>query len=191
MLQRIGGRLSCRRGLRGVEVIPEGLRGRTTAFEQTTASCDMNGARVLPSLLHSHAPLDLVIVMLGLNDVYWGHEPTHIGEGLTRIVEIIRHHPYRLPDLHVPKILLVAPPPMVVSSPDERISEAQLAASQRLGEVVQRVSQKTGVTHVDTAPVAQASILDGVHLDAENTRAVGRALIGPVRGLLNAGCGAR
>ena len=171
-------------GLEGVEVISEGLRGRTTAFDQTTASCDMNGARVLPALLHSHAPLDLVIVMLGLNDVYWGYSRSDITAGLVRIVEIIRHHPYRLPDARVPEILLVAQPPMVPHSPDPKIAGPLLANSRQLPLSVQYAAQETGVRHVDMSKVAQGSVLDGVHLDAANTRAVGEALITPVKELL-------
>lgn len=172
-------------GLDGVEVINEGLRGRTTAFDQPTASCDMNGARVLPALLHSHAPLDLVIVMLGLNDVYWGCSQSDITAGLLRIVEIIRHHPYRLPVAQVPKVLLVAQPPMVPNSPDPKLAGSILATSRRLSHAVQYAAQEAGVPHVEMRPVAEASVLDGVHLDAANTRAMGKALIAPVKELLD------
>ena len=50
-------------------VIAEGLNGRTTVFDDFAAGADRNGARVLPTLLTSHAPLDLVIIMLGTNDM--------------------------------------------------------------------------------------------------------------------------
>ena len=49
----------------GVHVIAEGLNGRTTAYDDHLADCDRNGARILPTILQSHAPLDLVIIMLG------------------------------------------------------------------------------------------------------------------------------
>ena len=52
-----------------VRVIPEGLNGRTTAFDDHLADCDRNGARILPTILQSHNPLDLVIIMLGTNDM--------------------------------------------------------------------------------------------------------------------------
>ena len=50
-------------------MVADGLNGRTTAFDDHTADCDRNGARTLPTVLHSHAPLDLVILMLGTNDM--------------------------------------------------------------------------------------------------------------------------
>lgn len=171
-------------GLEGVEVISEGLRGRTTAFDQTAAPCEMNGARALPMLLHSHAPLDLVIVMLGLNDLYWGHSPQDVTEGLERVVEVIRHHPWRMESAEIPKILLVAQPPMVGGSPNSRIAGSVIAGSRRLAHAVQYASQATGVPNVDLRQSVESSPLDGIHLDAENTRKAGQALIDPVRALL-------
>ncbi len=53
-------------------IIPEGLNGRTTAFDDYLADCDRNGAKVLPTILQTHAPLDLVIIMLGTNDMTAG-----------------------------------------------------------------------------------------------------------------------
>ena len=48
-------------------MITDGLRGRTTGFDEHLAACDRNGVRILPTSLR-HAPLDLVIIMLGSND---------------------------------------------------------------------------------------------------------------------------
>ena len=50
-------------------VIAEGLGGRTTVHDDWFTSADRNGARVLPTLLHSHGPLDMVVIMLGTNDL--------------------------------------------------------------------------------------------------------------------------
>src|SRR5687767_10512572 len=57
-------------GLGGAaRVIAEGLGGRTTVFDDFSAAADRNGARTLPTLLESHKPLDLVVIMLGTNDL--------------------------------------------------------------------------------------------------------------------------
>ena len=57
-------------GLGGkARVIAEGLGGRTTVFDDFSNAADRNGARVLPTLLESHKPLDLVVIMLGTNDL--------------------------------------------------------------------------------------------------------------------------
>ena len=94
-------------------VIAEGLCGRTTAFDDWVAGADRNGARILPTLLATHSPLDLVIVMLGTNDMKSFVCGRAIGakQGMERIVQIIRGQPYSF-NYKVPSILLVAPPPL-------------------------------------------------------------------------------
>ncbi len=58
------------KGLGGkARVIAEGLGGRTTAIDDWCAAADRNGARILPTLLESHSPLDLIVIMLGTNDI--------------------------------------------------------------------------------------------------------------------------
>ena len=47
-----------------VRCIAEGLGGRTTVHDDWYADADRNGARILPTLLSSHEPLDMVIIML-------------------------------------------------------------------------------------------------------------------------------
>ena len=78
-------------------VLEEGLPGRTTVFEDPVEE----GMPALPYLypcLKSHAPVDLLIIMLGTNDTKerLSANACAIGKGLTRLVrkaqEIGRAH---------------------------------------------------------------------------------------------------
>ena len=103
------------RGLGGkARVIAEGLGGRTTVHDDWFANADRNGARILPTLLESHSPLDMVIIMLGTNDIKPIHGRTagEAGRGMGRLVQIIRAH-YAGRREREPAIVLVAPPPLV------------------------------------------------------------------------------
>ncbi|TIX31533.1 MAG: arylesterase, partial [Mesorhizobium sp.] len=95
----------------GVEVIAEGLNGRTTAFDDHLAGADRNGARVLPTMLTSHAPIDLIVIMLGANDMKpWIHgNPVAAKQGMQRLIDIVRGHDYPF-GWAAPQILIVAPP---------------------------------------------------------------------------------
>ncbi|WP_292496509.1 SGNH/GDSL hydrolase family protein, partial [Mesorhizobium sp.] len=95
----------------GIEVIAEGLNGRTTAFDDHLAGADRNGARMLPTILTTHAPLDLIIIMLGANDMKpWIHgNPVAAKQGMQRLIDIVRGHDYPF-DWPAPQILIVAPP---------------------------------------------------------------------------------
>jgi lysophospholipase L1-like esterase len=172
----------------GFEVINEGLRGRTTGFDDALADCDRHGARLLPTALYTHAPLDLVILMLGTNDL----KPIQAGSwagamlGMKRCVEIVRTHSARLPGVPAPKLLLVAPPRIVPTADPfySELFEGAVAQSEKLAEAYRLLSIEFDTGFFDAGSVAKASPIDGVHLDAANTRAIGQALIPIVKGLL-------
>ncbi|MDO5640932.1 MAG: SGNH/GDSL hydrolase family protein [Paracoccus sp. (in: a-proteobacteria)] len=172
----------------GHRVIAEGLNGRTTAFDDPAAPCERNGAKTLPMLLASHAPLDLVIIMLGTNDLKAYISPTIDGPvaGMARLIQIVRHFPYSPPGA-VPQILVLAPPHC--AAPDSGADPAggrNLAETRKFGARYAALAREQGCAFLDAAGVAQPSGVDGVHLDAANTRAIGTALIAPVRAILAA-----
>jgi lysophospholipase L1-like esterase len=171
----------------GVKVIAEGLNGRTTAFDDHLAGEDRNGARVLPTLLGTHAPLDLIIIMLGSNDMKpWIHgNPIAAKQGMSRLVRIVQGHPYPL-EAEAPEILLVSPPSV------SRTEDADFAgmfaggdeASRELAGQYAALADELGCGFFDAGSVAETTPLDGVHLDAENTRRVGEAIAPVARVML-------
>ncbi len=52
-----------------VHVIADGLNGRTTAYDDHLSGFERNAAKTLTTALGTHFPLDLVIIMLGTNDM--------------------------------------------------------------------------------------------------------------------------
>ena len=175
-------------GLMGrARVIAEGLGGRTTVFDDFSNAADRNGARVLPTLLASHWPLDLVILFLGTNDLKSYINGTAFGAamGVKRLVEIIRTFPYGA-GAGVPDIVIVAPPLTVPTEHADlgpmfapRADEAHL-----FSVYYSRIAAELGCGFFDAATVATAGSLDGVHLDAKNTRAVGEGLVPVVKSVL-------
>jgi lysophospholipase L1-like esterase len=171
----------------GFQVIAEGLNGRTTVFDDHMLAGDLNGARVLPTLLASHSPLDLVVIMLGSNDMKPWVNGTARGaaRGMKRLVEIIRSHPYAF-EAPAPRVVLVSPP--LISATDNadfaEMFAGGISSSGELAKRYEEVADETGCGFFDAATVAKTTPLDGVHLDAENTRAIGRALAPVVRTIL-------
>ena len=62
-------------------VIPEGLNGRTTVWPDPVEGEYKSGKSTLLAILESHHPLDLVVLMLGTNDLKhrWGLSAWDIG----------------------------------------------------------------------------------------------------------------
>jgi lysophospholipase L1-like esterase len=170
-----------------VHVIADGLNGRTTAFDDNLAGEDRNGARTLAVSLGTHSPLDLVIIMLGANDMKpWIHGNAFVSRhGMARLAQIVRTHPYQLA-APAPKLILVSPPP--VTRTDNIEFSAAFAggneASLHLAAHYQELAKELRVDFFDAGSVSQTTPLDGVHLDAENTRAIGKGLAPLARQLL-------
>ncbi len=164
-------------------VIAEGLGGRTTVSDDWYANADRNGGRILPTLLESHSPLDLVIIMLGTNDL----KPAICGSaleasfGMRRLVQIIRGH-YAGKGETAPEIILVAPPHLCDSDNADMIGhfggiEHGLSQSRQFATHYAKRAEEWNTGFFDASTVAQANPLDGVHLDAANTRAIGEGLV--------------
>jgi len=170
----------------GVDVTADGLNGRTTAYDDMTADCDRNGARTLATSLHVHAPLDLVILMLGSNDMKPViHGTAHAAsKGMRRLLDLIRLHAWPV-EQDLPQILVVSPPPLVeTADPDfAAMFEGGVEQSAMLASFYGDLADETGAGFFDAGSVARCSSIDGVHLDAKNTRALGRGLA-PVARLL-------
>lgn len=174
----------------GVDVIAEGLNGRTTAYDDHLSDCDRNGARTLPTLLHSHSPLDLVIIMLGTNDLKRGLAGGGFAvaamSGVKKLVSLIRHHDWHFGSDDQPEILIVSPPlvcetanPVFAAMYSGAIEESAMLAS-----LYRDLADDTGCGFFDASSVSVTTPVDGVHLDAENTRALGRGLEPVVRMML-------
>jgi lysophospholipase L1-like esterase len=160
-------------------VIPEGLNGRTTAYDDHLADADRNGARVLPTILASHDPLDLVVILLGTNDLkpfICGHA-IGIKQGIERLVEVTRNHAYFF-DAPPPAVLLVSPPPLCETDNADfaAMFEGGITESKKLAGLYAQIAEEHRCSFFDAGTVAKTTPLDGIHLDAENTRAIGKAL---------------
>jgi lysophospholipase L1-like esterase len=70
------------------EVIAEGLSGRTATVERPDSE-GRNGLPYLLPCLHSHAPVDALVIFLGTNDVNYV-APDRVARCVARLVEIAR-----------------------------------------------------------------------------------------------------
>ncbi|WP_275791082.1 SGNH/GDSL hydrolase family protein [Pararhizobium gei] len=163
-----------------VHVIAEGLNGRTTAYDDYLADCDRNGARVLPTILQSHAPIDLVIILLGANDMKPTVHGTAVGalKGIQRLVKLVWHHDWPNVQAEAPEILIVAPPAICETANADfaGMFSGAIEQSSMLASLYADLADEMGCGFFDAGSVAKTTPLDGVHMDAENTRAVGRGL---------------
>ena len=170
----------------GYEVIEEGLNGRTTVWETPLAPYHNGNAYLMPCLL-SHEPVDLVIIMLGTNDLKRIHDLTapEIASGASVLVDVARRSltgPGGLP----PTILLVAPVPLGELTDASELwgLGAAREESEKLARLYRESARQDEVAFFDAGSVAAVSPDDGVHLDAAAHASLGQAMAAEVRAAL-------
>ena len=78
----------------GWRVVEEGLPGRTTVYPDPVSGVHKNGLALLPAALESHRPIDLVVLMLGTNDLKQRFQVPVVRDrasSVERCVHLIRH----------------------------------------------------------------------------------------------------
>lgn len=168
-----------------VIIIAEGLNGRTTVFDDPIDGAHKNGRTHLLPCLESHAPLDLVIIMLGTNDLKtrFNLSPNDIAAGAGKLIQMvsadirgqngIRH-----------EVLLVCPPRIGPLSLLADVFAGASEKSRQLDKHYRDVARVLGCHYLNAAEHATASETDGIHLDARQQRVLGSAVADYVHPLL-------
>lgn len=169
-----------------VQVVEEGLNGRTTVWDDPFTP-GRNGRTYLGPCLASHAPVAILVIMLGTNDLKAIHRvgAPEIACGAGSLVDLALQSGAG-PDGGAPAILLVAPPPLGALT---TISElwgfgAAREAAGRLSTLYREVAAGAGVGFLDAAALVRTDPADGIHLDPAGHATLGRAIAAAVRDLL-------
>jgi lysophospholipase L1-like esterase len=165
-------------------VIEEGLNGRTTVWDDPIEGYK-NGKEYLIPCLTTHKPLDLVVIMLGTNDLKkrFSLSAYDIANGAGVLVDIVQKSDAGL-DEKAPQLLLLAPPPIARLTEYAEMFEGAEPKSRKLSEHFRRVSEEYGCELLYTADIIVSSDIDGIHFEAEEHRKLGRAVADRVRTLL-------
>jgi lysophospholipase L1-like esterase len=157
----------------GYEVIEEGLGGRTTVWDDPIEGYK-NGRDYLIPCLESHRPLDLVIILLGTNDLKkrFSLSAFDIAQGAGVLVRVVQASLAGRGG-QSPPVLLLAPPPLAPLTEYGEMFAGAASISQKLAAHYARVAQGLGCAFWDTGQVVVSSPLDGIHLEGEQHRRLG------------------
>ncbi len=163
-------------------VIEEGLPGRTTVHDDPIEGVHRNGLRTLRACLESHVPLDLVVLMLGTNDLKtrFSVTPADIAGSIERLLrEILLCTDSFGPS---PRLLLIAPAPIEEVGALGAILEGGAAKSRALAPLYQAVALRHGASFLDAGSIIRVSPIDGVHFEADQHHRLGAAVAAVIGG---------
>ena len=174
-------------------VVVDGLNGRSAeapSSEGPLAVCTLNAANGdFVKALVRELPLDLVVVMLGTNDVRsdFDRKPAAIVEALLQMAFAVRRSAGMFATGYpAPRVLLVAPvalgdtsrTPMGAVYRDGAPEKSRLVA-----RALMQLAAQEGIDAFDANSAVAAPGIDGIHLTAEGHAALGAAMAAKVRAM--------
>jgi len=169
-------------------VLEEGLSGRTTVFPDPLHEC-MSGLDAIYSVLMSHEPVDLLIIMLGTNDTKerLNVNAACIGIGLERLMIKAGSIPCWRDGK--PRILVICPPHIGEGLYDVPEGEAMGRGcpekSRALAPHFAAAAQRQGCAFLDAEGVAEFNRKDCMHLTRKGHRQLAEKLARLIPELLN------
>lgn len=155
----------------GYRVLEEGCNGRTTVFDDPIEGWK-NGLSYLRPCLNTHKPVDIVILMLGSNDLkeIFHASAEEIANGAGTLVNVIQEFTVEKQGF-APKIILVSPPEIgadIVHSPFYgSFYENAVGRSKEFPKWYQKVAENCGCNFFDAAKYIKPSKEDSLHLSPE------------------------
>ena len=171
---------------KGYRIIEEGLCGRTTVFDDSFRE-GRKGADILPTLLESHNPIDIVILMLGTNDCKTIYNATAetIGKGIQRLLQQIKQ---KSPQA---KIILVSPiylgHGVGEKGFDSEFDDSSVETSENLHKVYNRIADENEIYYLKASGYANPSPQDREHLDENGHRKLAEGLLDLLEGVITDG----
>ena len=168
------------------QIIENGLCGRTTCYDLEFGHC-CNGKDGIGYAIYPTHPLDVVVIMLGINDLVVT-DAEHSKEGIRELVRIVKNadanFPSSLPIFkNGPKILVIAPTPLSKDhdTNQESIYRGKYEDSLRFKKYYKEVADELGVDFLDAGEYTVASDEDGLHITTQSHTNLAKAVAEKVK----------
>lgn len=179
-------------------VIEEGLPCRTTIYTEQGEKPYLNGLYMLEGILQTHKPIDLVILMLGTNDMKLSTAlpKEEQGRGIETLAKLILERTDIGRDGKSPEVLIVSPPVLSKSDPKGRTEVYQMfhgeygiEQSMSNPKIYLQIANRLGCHFFNSQDYVSVDLGDGVHITAKSHILLGKALANQVmdisRGKIN------
>jgi lysophospholipase L1-like esterase len=165
----------------GYRVVEEGLNGRTTVVDDINEP-NRNGYKQLIPVLESQQPVDLVIIMLGTNDLKARHNRSaaDIGQSVSLLANTARSTLFG-PKESRPKVLILCPPPIATLTDLDGMFAGALEKSLELPRYYELAARWSESDYLNTGDYIRSSDADGIHFDQDQLEPLGKAVAAKVK----------
>lgn len=160
-------------------ILEEGQNGRTTVHDDPL-NIARNGRDYLPACLESHKPIDIVVLMLGTNDLksLYNLPAGEIANGAGVLARMILSSTAG-PDNSAPRLLLICPPEVGDLSHlpdlDAKIPLGQ-SRSRQFPRYYEALASALGCDYLNSQAIIKTSTVDGIHLEASEHAKLAQAI---------------
>jgi lysophospholipase L1-like esterase len=164
------------------QIIEEGLNGRTTVHNDKNRPC-RSGADLLPVLMESHAPLDIVVIMLGTNDLKTKYNSTSLQ--VSNNIKSLCQMAWRCEYNHKILIVLISPSHIVNTNKENSIEFAgAVEKSRELSLHYKKVAKDLNMCFVNASQIVETTDDDGIHWTAHQHRKFGLRLAKTIKNIV-------
>lgn len=162
------------------KIIEEGLCGRTTVFHDDLRE-GRRGLDLIGTLVESHNPIDVLVVMLGTNDckTRYGASAGTIAKGIEEVIARAKEKASQ-----EMKVLLVSPihfgKGVGEEGFDTEFDEKSESTAKQLAKEYEKVAARHGYSFLDASKYAKPSPVDREHLDESGHEKLAQALLGEI-----------
>ncbi len=160
----------------GYEVVEEGLCGRTTVWDDPIEGYK-SGKEYLIPCLDSHNPLDLVIFLLGTNDLKHRFSLTSfdIAKGAGVLIDMVKNSRYGRNEKAL-EVLLICPPPLGKLNYFSEMFRGGAEKSKELSKFFEIEARELKCYFLDAGKVIVSSDSDGIHFDEAEHAKLGKVV---------------
>lgn len=168
-------------------IIEEGLGGRTSIYDRPDEPW-LNGLPYFKPCLLSHRPLDLVIIMLGTNDLLAFIQPDRdqLDQGIRTLIDVVQNTPKCGRNSASPPVLILAP--AHIKKGQGRTELYPLFngyqgefLSHEFARTYRQAAEEMGCWYMDASLYAYPSDADGLHWDENSHRRLADAVTEKIR----------
>jgi len=164
----------------------DSLPGRTTDIDDERDGNHLNGSRVFKSSLLANSPIDMVLIMLGTNDlkVRFNKQPEDVANGIEKLITIAQTTFSGVGswyDQNFSKVIILCPPTLGELSNNSQWHnygewKGGFEKSQKLYQSYEKVCSKKKVQLIDSNLLIQSSDQDPIHWSKSSHKIFGEKI---------------